>query len=261
MALLTPEIERLDDPSYQLFLRAQQQQPWSARDLIGTGRTELDDDRVELAWHVASQGYYAEQAGLVAAAELAAQTEDFAFRLGLASAVADEARHSDAFLAYAVARGGQPAPCQEKLDELHGFLSAASYLEKCLVHTMLEGFAADEFIVLAGVFGGDPLGAIYRSVRVDEVRHVALGLNYLRRSVAGDQVREQWRTHFDEWERGGLQIAGMSSVSSWVASLTGRRAEQVEAWFLRRHRARIAGAGLPVPAVPLSAGSDAPEGR
>jgi hypothetical protein len=261
MALLSPEIERLDSSSYELFLRSQQRQPWSARELIGDGRTELDDDRIELAWHVSSQGYYAEQAGLVAAAELAAQTDDFAFRLGLASAVADEARHSDAFLAYAVARGGQPAACQEKLGELHEFLSAASYLEKCLVHTMLEGFAADEFIVLARVFGGDPLGTIYRTVRADEVRHVALGLDYLRRSVARDPVREQWRVHFEEWESGGFRIAGMPSVSAWVATLTGRPAERIEAWFMRRHRARIAGAGLPLPAAPPSAGSEASEGR
>lgn len=246
--LLRPRAKQLDEPSYQLFLRAQQRQPWSARDLIGSGRTDLDDEQMELAWMVASQGYYAEQAGLVAAAELAAQTEDIAFRMGLASAVADEARHSDAFLAYATARGGQPAPCQEQLADLHLYLSGASYLEKCLVHTMLEGFAADEFIVLAGVFGGDPLGAIYLAVRADEIRHVALGLNYLRRSASDETVRERWREGFAGWERDGLRIAGLAGVSEWVADLTGRPREDVQAWFLRRHRARLAGAGLPVPA-------------
>lgn len=247
MALLRPEIDRLDDPSYVLFLRALQRAPWSARDLIGSGGTSLSDDRVELAWLVASQGYYAEQAGLVAAAELAAQTDDFAFRLGLATAVADEARHSDAFLAYAVARGGQPAACQPDLDELHRALSAAGYLEKCLLHTMLEGFAADEFVVLARAFTGDPLSDIYRTVRADEIRHVALGLNYLRRSTADGAVRDEWRAGFAGWERHGLRVADLAGVSDWVADLTGDDRDRVEAWFLRRHRARLAGAGLPPP--------------
>ena len=226
MTLLTPEIERLDDASYGLFLRAQRREPWSARELIGSGATDLDADRLELAWAVASQGYYAEQAGLIAAAELAAATEDLPYRLCLATAVADEARHSDAFLAYAVARGGEPAACQENLDELHRGLSAAGYLEKVLLHTMLAG--------------------IYRSVRADEIRHVAIGLDYLRRSTADPRVREEWADGVTRWERHGLELIDLPAISGWLAGVLGGSPHRVAAWFQRRHRARLAGAGLPV---------------
>ncbi|HEU4423658.1 MAG TPA: ferritin-like domain-containing protein [Pilimelia sp.] len=254
MTLLVPEIERLDETSYRLFHRAQQRQPWSARELIGAGRTELMDDRLELAWTVASQGYYAEQAGLVAAAELAAETEDLPYRLCLATAVADEARHSDAFLAYAVARGGGLAACQDETQELHRRLSTAGYLEKCLLHTMLEGFAADEFVMLHRAFAGDPLSDIYRSVWGDEIRHVAIGLDYLRRSVADPRVREQWRGGFAEWERRGLEFVDVPVVSEWVGTLVGASPRRITTWFLRRHRARLRGAGLEVPDIEAERG-------
>ena len=246
VTLLTPEIERLDDASYGLFLRAQRREPWSARELIGSGATDLDAERLELAWAVASQGYYAEQAGLIAAAELAAATEDLPYRLCLATAVADEARHSDAFLAYAVARGGEPAACQENLDELHRRLSTAGYLEKVLLHTMLEGFAADEFVLLQRMFAGDPLAGIYRSVRADEIRHVAIGLDYLRRSTADPRVREEWADGVARWERSGLELVDLPAISGWLAGVLGGSPHRVAAWFQRRHQARLAGAGLPV---------------
>jgi len=248
MTLLRPAVERLDDASYALFQRAQQRPAWSARELIGAGRTGLAADRQELAWAVASQGYYAEQAGLVAAAELAAGTEDLPYRMSLATAVADEARHSDAFLAYAVVRGGAPAEPADEVDELHRRLSAATYLEKCLLHTMLEGFAADEFVLLQRLFAGDPLAGIYRAVRGDEIRHVAIGLDYLRRSTADDRVREEWRAGIADWERTGFELAGVDAIGAWLGETLGGSPERIASWFRRRHRARLRGAGLPVPA-------------
>ncbi|HEY0636136.1 MAG TPA: hypothetical protein VGD67_00690 [Pseudonocardiaceae bacterium] len=253
MTLLRPELDHLDDAGYQLFRRAQRREPWSATEIIGRDRTALDDSVAETAWHLASTGYYAEQAGLVAAAELAAETEDFALRMGLATAVADEARHADAFLTYALARGdGALAEVHASgyLDDLHGRLNEAAYLEKCLLHTLLEGLAADEFVVLQQVFTDDPLGTIYRHVRSDEVRHVAIGLDYLRRSYADPATREEWDAHGAEWERRCLELANLRGVSEGLGALLGRPAEQLERWFVGRHRARLRGAGMRVAATP-----------
>ena len=244
--LIRPDLERLDTASYELFCKAQQRQPWSARELIGSGATELDDEQVRQAWILASVGYYAEQAGLVAAAELAAETEDYAFRMGLATAVADEARHSDALMTYALHRGGELADVHDDgyLDELHGMLSSSSYLEKCLLHTLLEGLAADQFVLLQQLFRGDPLGEIYRYVRADEVRHVAIGLDYLRRSYADPRQREEWDAHGAGWERRCLELADLPSIGKGLGAELGRPAEEIERWFASRHRARLRGAGM-----------------
>jgi hypothetical protein len=250
MTLLKPEIEHLDDSSYQLFVRAGRRERWSARELIGSGQTVLDEAGVEQAWRLASTSYYAEQAGLVAAAELVVGTEDLAVRMSLATAVDDEARHSDAFLAYAVARGGELADVFQDggyLDELHETLSAASQAEKFLMHTMFEGMAADEFILLQRVFEGDPLAEIYRHVRSDETRHVAIGLNYLRRSYATPTGREEWDAHSVEWEQRGMNVLNLPDACVGLAALVGRPAEQIEGWFMRRHRARLRGVGIRIP--------------
>ncbi|HEU5471035.1 MAG TPA: hypothetical protein VFV67_10310 [Actinophytocola sp.] len=250
MTLLRPEIEHLDEPSYQLFVRARERERWSARELIGTGQTVLDDDGLERAWRLASTSYWAEQAGLVAAAELVVGTEDLAVRMSLATAVDDEARHSDAFLAYAVARGGELAEVYQDgsyLDELHATLSAADQAEKFLMHTMFEGLAADEFILLQRIFAGDPLAEIYRHVRADETRHVAIGLNYLRRSYASKDGRENWDAHGAEWERRGLAVINLPAACTGLAELTGQPAERIERWFMHRHRARLRGVGIRIP--------------
>lgn len=249
MTLLRPDVERLDDASYTLFRRAQQRPAWSARDLIGTGRTRLSPDRLELAWHTASRGHYAEQAELVAAAELAAATEDLAYRVSLATAVADEARHADAFLAYAVARGGRVADRPEDVDELHRRLTAAPYLEKCALHTMLEGFAADGFALSQRLFVGDPLAAIHAAVRGDEIRHVAIGLDHLRRGTRDGRTREEWCAGVAEWERVGFELARVDRTAQWLAGALGGSPGRIAEWFRRRHRARLRGAGLPAPAA------------
>ncbi|MBN6041000.1 ferritin-like domain-containing protein [Amycolatopsis sp. 195334CR] len=249
MTLLKPEITALDDTSFQLFASGRNSEQWSAREIIGDGATELDEADTERAWILASTSYFAEQAGLVAAAELVSETDDVALRLSFATAVSDEARHADAFLAYAVARGGDLANVSEDgfLDELHETLSTVSHLEKFLMHTTFEGIAADEFVLLQRIFAGDPLGEIYRHVRSDEVRHVAIGLNYLRRSYATPEGREEWDAHFGDWSERALRIARLPEVAAGLGAVMGKPAEPIEQWFMRRHRARLRGAGIPVP--------------
>lgn len=234
-----------DALAYRIFGVTRDKTPWRAVDVIGGGPRVRDWDRAELAWRTASRGYYAEQAGLVAAATLAVHTEDAALRFSLALATADEARHADAFYQYAKAVGGEPEPeAGDLLEPLDQTLAGLPHMGRALVHTMLEGFAADEFILLREVFDGDPLGLLYHHVRRDEIQHVAIGLNYLARESATADGRELWHEHAAGWHDVGLRLTSLDTIAAWLAGLTGRDPGAVLAWFERRHRARLAASGI-----------------
>lgn len=99
-------------------------------------------------------------------------------------------------------------------------------------------------ILLQRIFAGDPLAEIYRHVRSDETRHVAIGLNYLRRNHATPEGREEWDAHAVEWERRGMDVINLPAACTGLAELMGRPAGQIESWFLHKHRARLRGFGL-----------------
>jgi hypothetical protein len=244
MGLLRPEYLDADELTYRIFGLGRDNSPWRADEVIASGPFTDDADRAKLAWRLASRGYYAEQAGLVAAATLAAQTEDAALRFSLATATADEARHADAFYRYACKVGGEPEECQEMVEPLNEGLTALPYLGKALVHTMLEGFAADEFLLLREVFHDDALGLLYHHIRHDEIRHIAIGMNYLVRESATATGREAWREHGEEWIETGLELTGLAGVARWLGKLTGRDPGTVHDWFLHRHRIRLRAVGI-----------------
>lgn len=233
-----------DAVAYRLFGVTRDKTRWRAEEIIRGAPLFTDDTRAELAWRIASRGYYAEQVGLVAAAVLAAHTDDAPLRFGLALAVADEARHADAFHQYAKALGGEPEDCAELLEPLDDALTVLPHMGRALVHTMLEGFAADEFILLRELFAGDPLAEIYRHVRRDEIQHVAIGLGYLARASAAEPGREMWRVHGRRWHEVGMALTHLDAVCSALGVLVGREPQQLHAWFLRRHSARLKAAGV-----------------
>jgi hypothetical protein len=247
MALLRPENLDADELTYRIFGLGRDNSPWRADDVIGNGPFTKDASRAELAWRLGSRGYYAEQAGLVAAATLAAQTDDTALRFSLATATADEARHADAFYRYTRKVGGEPEECIEALEPLDEGLTKLPYLGKALVHTMLEGFAADEFLLLREVFADDVLGQLYHHIRRDEIRHIAIGLNYLARESATPAGREAWREHGAEWIETGLGLTGLAGVARWLGELTGRDPDAVHEWFMHRHRVRLRAVGINTP--------------
>jgi hypothetical protein len=234
-----------DALAYRVFGIVRDKTPWRATDVIGPGRRDRGWPRSELAWRVASRGYYAEQAGLVAAATLATHTEDAPLRFSLALATADEARHADAFYQYACLVGGEPEPAAAELVEpLNETLTNLPHMGRALVHTLLEGLASDEFLLFTEVFAGDPLGQLYRLVRRDEIAHIAIGLNYLARASATPQGRELWREHGRQWHDIGFEVTSVDRVAVSLATLTGRDPARVRAWFLRRHHARLRAAGV-----------------
>ncbi|MEV0395019.1 ferritin-like domain-containing protein [Polymorphospora rubra] len=234
-----------DAVAYRIFGATRDKKGWRATDIIGDALRRKDWDRTESAWRVASRGYYAEQAGLVAAATLATHTEDAPLRFSLALATADEARHADAFYQYAKAIGGEPEPdAPETVEPLNEMLVSLPHMGRALVHTILEGLAADEFILFQEIFAGDPLGRLYEAVRGDEIHHIAIGLNYLGRVSKTREGAELWREHGQEWHDLGFNITSLDSISAKCGALTGRDPKRIKAWFVRRHRARLRAAGV-----------------
>jgi hypothetical protein len=244
MNLLRPDDFTRLPRSYRVFTLGRDNEPWRVEDVLRSTPFTPDPERAELAWLIASRGYYAEQAGLVAAATLAAATDDTMLRFSLATAASDEARHADAFYAYAAAVGGDIDECQRELDPLQDGLTALPYLGKALVHTMLEGFAADEFVLLRQVFADDPLGRLYHHVRRDEIRHVAIGLDYLARSSRTGADRDRWHAHGGQWLEIGMELTNLAGMCGWLAGMVGQDPADLESWFLRRHLARLKAAGI-----------------
>jgi hypothetical protein len=248
MTLLRPEHLDADDLAYRIFGLGRDNVPWRAEEVIGSGPFVGDERRAELAWRLSSRAYYAEQAGLVAAASLAAQTDDAALRFSLATATGDEARHADAFYQYArKVGGGEPEECLDRSQPLDDMLHSLPYLGKAVVHTLLEGLAADEFILLRDMFPDDALGRLYHLVRQDEIRHIAIGMNYLCRELASPAGRDAWAESGAEWLATGIEITGLERVARSLGKLAGRDPDTVHRWFLHRHRTRLRAVGIELP--------------
>ncbi|HEX4725589.1 MAG TPA: ferritin-like domain-containing protein [Pseudonocardiaceae bacterium] len=244
MALIRHERLESDPLAYRVFGVTRDKSSWRAADVLRGARFTDDPKRTHHLWQLASRGYYAEQAGLVAAATLAAHTEDAGFRFGLALAAADEARHADALYQYARAIGGEPEDCAEIVQPLDDALTALPHMGRALVHTMLEGVAADEFLLLRRQLADDPLGRLYRLIRRDEVQHVAIGLTYLARASATSEGRQEWEAHADEWHAAGMRLIYLDAMARMHADDIGVSPAALESWFLRRHNDRLRAAGI-----------------
>lgn len=243
MSLLRPDELSSNQVAYKLFRSALEQIPWDVGEILSRESTS-DDPRAELGWRLASRSYYAEQAGLITAAALAAETDDVAYRFDMAAAAADEARHADAFLRYAEHVGGAAESCLQEMSGLDDLLSSLPYLGKALAHTVLEGFAADEFLLLKHYFRGDHLADIYHFVRRDETRHVAVGVSYIARALRDDRVRDEYRAHSAEWLANCRKYADVDDLGHVIAGLTGQDPAVVARWFHARHHNRMSAMNL-----------------
>lgn len=201
--------------------------------------TRLAEDRLQRAWYITSQGSHAEQIGMLTAAQLLDRTDDYGTRLCLGAAVADEAKHSEVLARYAVRIGGSVQPPAGHVDGIFSaFDECDDFLGRFLIHTMLEGFAADEFGIFVRIFRGDPLSAIYDHLRRDELRHVAMGLDYLSRKLDSADALEAF--DLDRYERIGLRATGITPESfGWLAELDGTSPVELSSWFMSRHEARM----------------------
>jgi hypothetical protein len=234
----------VDDPAtddaMSLYRRARQEEAWQPRDVINwSAPATLTGTRLMYAWHLASRHVYSEQTGLIVASTLLAETEDAPVRLALATAVSDEAKHTEVFARCAHHLGGEIEPPNQTADEFAAKLAGLpSTAARFLVHTVLEGIALDEFSLLAKLFDDDPLSRIYHLVRRDEARHVAIGLEYLARML---RVSPHWRAEFWSYESQARETAGLHGANlDLLGEQLGWAPGRVGAWLLDRHRARIA---------------------
>jgi len=197
----------------------------------------------ELAWSIASGSVYAEQTGLEVASRLLEETDDYATKLILATAVNDEAKHSYAFQEFALLAGGSVKPPSERTQELFDTLFGyENSTERFLAHTLMEGYAADEFIFFTAAFGAESLGDLYGLIRRDESRHVAMGMHRLcaRDTQGTTQISLLPPERIDAVEKSCRELAAPTVIGDLVARLLpSKNADEVSAWISRRHATRV----------------------
>ncbi|MDN0200262.1 hypothetical protein [Streptomyces sp. S.PNR 29] len=195
----------------------------------------------ELSWLLASGSTYAEQVGMDVAAGLLHECREGDMKLVLATAVADEAKHSAVFHHYAHAVAGsvkEPGEAQQELSR--DLWSLDDYIARFLAHTLAEGFAADEFRWFVQGLRQDGLGEVYRLVRRDESRHVALGMAYLTHGPGAEQLRRLPADLLLAGEQIVLKHNDVDGLAALVHRLLpGTPAEQVAAWLRARHTTRM----------------------
>lgn len=161
-------------------------------------------------------------------------------RLCCATAVQDEATHVETFARYAIKIKGEVGPPDDQLKSLHRTVLDPSYsfLKRFTVHTLLEGWATDEFAILARVFKSDLLGDIYKFVCADELRHVKIGLDSIREFLKHQDTSS--KVSLQESEELAIKASGWTIESlTWLAELSGRSVEEVRLWFRKRHTERM----------------------
>jgi hypothetical protein len=152
--------------------------------------------------------------------------------------------------------GGELEDCQEMIQPLDDALTGLPHMGRALVHTMLEGFAADDFYLLSREFADDTIGRLYSHIRRDEVQHVAIGLRYLARESATTAGRDLWNAHASQWHEVGMEFTYLDAVARSHAVQLRRDPAAIRQWLWRRHRARLLAAGI----APAAVGIEAAEG-
>ncbi len=198
------------------------------------------------AWLITSYSAYSEQVGLVVASSLVSDLDDPVAKLLFATAVADEARHTDIFTRYARWLGDSVSPPSAQLDGLHDALMACDNpLVRLVAHTLLEGWAVDEFHWLRKVFAADLLSEIYRLVGNDEARHVNIGISTFRAlwtNHAADAKNKATELDVTIWQGFQLatQVAGFDNDSlAALARLADLPKPALTQWFRRRQSYRL----------------------
>ena len=224
------------------YTRSREAASWLPADLDWNAVGDLGKTRTEVAWILASQSIGTEQVGLLVAAKMLAEVDDYDARAILALQVADEAKHSDLFERYVRAVGGEPAGFSESVEDLDISMSKLQEEDSVglyFVHTFLECLALDEFGYLQAAFPHDILGEIYRRVARDEARHVAFGLIFLRdwagQSGAVDKAKID--LYLDLAKRiGGINEQTISGLSSLSGAPADSIREDLESKALARMR-------------------------
>lgn len=225
----------------ELYQRCRTARNWLPSEVVPADLPPPSSERHrEVGWQLASQGVYAEQVGLLVAATLLQETDDLTARFALATAVSDEAKHSEAFMRYARAAGGEVVDMGEPVQRIFdGLYSLEDPIDRFMAHTLLEGFAADEFAVLGELFAGDPLGELYRIIRKDETRHVALGLVHMQQLATDEDTRAEIAERLPRVDRVAEGIGDLAAVGESFGRIFDIDGAALEANLRHKHRIRL----------------------
>ena len=191
---------------------------WEMKDFNWHSAPLLGEDEMEIAEHLAAQGSFAEETGMLIAAKLVRCVEDRDARRLLGQQAGEEARHSEVFERYAQTRFGTSAGCaaaQPAVDMLARLEGIEDPVKLFVIHTLFEGFALDEFSFLMNDFRDELLSSIYKVVRSDEANHVSMGIAYLRRELP--RMAQYRAQEIDEWCKDAVpQLAWIQGIVSLV---------------------------------------------
>jgi hypothetical protein len=201
---------------------------------------QIPEYLINTAWYITSQSSFAEQTGMLAAAILMIEAPDLATQLCYSTALQDEAIHIEAFSRSAVRLKGTVKPPDNHFREQRSIAlnPESSYLTKLTIHTLLEGWATDEFAIFADTFKNDLLGEIYTRVYSDESRHVHIGLSCIRKLLGEPLMTEDFS--LEEAEALAAQAAQLSEKTyAGLAKMSGRTPQEIRRWFDERHKSRM----------------------
>ncbi|EXU64850.1 hypothetical protein Z951_28660 [Streptomyces sp. PRh5] len=204
-------------------------------------RLEKSDPLLELTWNLASGSVYVEQVGLEAASVILTESPDAMAKLIGATAVSDEGRHSSVFAYYAERVGGAVAPPAEPIVDLSkGLLTMEYPAARMLCHTLLEGFAADEFFWFIRGLRSTGLSDIYRLVRRDESRHVGLGMYYATRGTGLASVQALSPEDLLNAEEFVVKYSDLDVIDALLTRLIPELSPgSVSRWMRYRHEKRM----------------------
>ena len=229
--------ETLNSASLRLYERARAA-TWDPKELISraTRPQPSDNGDLEFRWQLASRHVYVEQTGMSVFGMMIQEAPDAAVRLAMATTISDEAKHAEAFARYAMLVGGSigepPEPVEDLCTELR---SIPDPFARFLTVAILEWLALDQLVLLRRLFSGDALYEIYRHVRSDEGRHVAMGLEYLNRAVE-ERSRDEIRQFCDE---AMARVPFSKETLAFMDSKLGVADGETHAVLLRRHEQRV----------------------
>lgn len=160
------------------------------------------ETRCEIARRTAefslSQQLHGEQGGLMTASQMVSEVPDMDGKFYAACQAIDEARHLEVFSAY-VKKLGTIQPITPALDSLlRSTFQADDWMFKAVSNQLvLEGLALYSFRDMRAVTSEPLFKQLLTYVIRDEARHVAFGLQYLRRVVG--RVSEQRRAELEDF--------------------------------------------------------------
>ena len=229
----------LTDERLSLHHKALRKQEWFTG-IDWENPIQIPENLIDTAWYITSQSSFAEQTGMLAAAILMIEAPDLATQLCYSTAVQDEAIHIEAFSRSAIRLKGTVKPPENHFREQRSIAlnPESSYLTRLTIHTLLEGWATDEFSIFADTFKNDLLGEIYTHVYSDESRHVRIGLSCIRKLLAEPRMTEDFS--LEEAEALAVQAARLSEETlAGLAKMSARTPEEIRRWFDERHTSRM----------------------